>query len=201
MYWHIILKGLGFTIQLLYRLRLNSSFAILKLYSQKKVKQLILLLTIICTASMVLAQADASAKNYARYENIPSFNINIVPDSSVFSNNNLQKGKPLVIMFFSPDCEHCQKETKELLAYKEELKNIPVLMASPSSYPAVKQFYEEYALAGMPNIKMGQDNNFKLGSIYQLKTFPSIFVYDHNGKLAKAFVGNIGVPAIIEATK
>ena len=74
-------------------------------------------------------------------------------------------------------------------------------MASPSSYAMVKQFYDEYGLSAMPNIKMGQDVNFVLGSIFQLRTFPSIFVYDQQGKLAKAFVGNIGVPAILNAVK
>ncbi|MBC7626410.1 hypothetical protein, partial [Ferruginibacter sp.] len=72
---------------------------------------------------------------------------------------------------------------------------------SPSSYAMVKQFYEDYGLSAMPNIKMGQDVNYALGSIFQLRSFPSIFVYDQQGKLAKAFVGNIGIPIILEALK
>jgi hypothetical protein len=75
------------------------------------------------------------------------------------------------------------------------------LMASPGSYPMIKQFYQDYNLASMTNIKMGHDDNFTLGSIFQLRTFPSIFVYDQQGKLAKAFVGNIGVTAILAAAK
>jgi thioredoxin-related protein len=39
-----------------------------------------------------------------------------------------------MIMFFSPDCDHCQKQTKELLAYKKELKDIQILMVSVLSY-------------------------------------------------------------------
>jgi hypothetical protein len=53
----------------------------------------------------------------------------------------------------------------------------------------------------MPNVKLGQDVNYKLGSIYKLRTYPSIFVYDNKGTLAKAFVGNIGIPAILDAVK
>ncbi len=147
------------------------------------------------------AQQPPLPNSLSKFETIPAFNIYTVPDSIAFANKNLQKNRPLVIMFFSPDCDHCQKETKELLAYKEELKNIQILMVSPSSYGAVKQFYEEYTLSAMPNIKLGNDINYALGSIYQLKTFPSIFIYDQFGKLAKAFVGNIGVPAILDAVK
>ncbi|MBC7508067.1 MAG: redoxin domain-containing protein [Ferruginibacter sp.] len=164
-------------------------------------KKLSILAAFITGAIMVQAQIDSSAKNLSKFEKIPSFNMYIVPDSTSFSNKNLKTNKSFIIMFFSPDCEHCQKETRELLAYKNELKNIQILMASPSSYGMVKQFYEEYNLASMPNIKLGNDVNYALGCIYQLRTFPSIFVYDRTGKLAKAFVGNIGVPAILEALK
>ena len=155
----------------------------------------------IISTIMVQAQIDSSAKNLSKFEKIPSFNMYTVPDSTSFSNKNLTANKPFIIMFFSPDCEHCQKETKELLAYKNELKDIQILMASPSSYGMVKQFYKDYNLSAMPNIKLGNDVNYALGSIYQLRTFPSIFVYDNTGKLSKAFLGNIGVPAILEALK
>lgn len=147
------------------------------------------------------AQQNQLTNCLSKFEKVPAFTIFTVPDSIAFSNKNLLKNKPLVIMFFSPDCDHCQKETKELLAYKEELKNIQILMVSPSSYAAVKQFYEAYSLSTMPNLKLCNDINYALGSIYQLKTFPSIFVYDQFGKLAKAFIGNVGVPAILDAVK
>jgi thiol-disulfide isomerase/thioredoxin len=171
------------------------------LHKKFSVKKIILLASFIGCSIFALAQTDSSAKALPKFETIPSFTIYTLPDSTVFSNKDLYKNKPFVIMFFSPDCEHCQKEMKELLAYKEELKNIRILMASPGSYPMIKQFYQDYGVASMPNIKMGHDDNFALGSIFQLRTFPSIFVYDQQGKLSKAFVGNIGVPAILDAAK
>jgi thioredoxin-related protein len=165
------------------------------------VKKIFLLLAFISCTFAVTAQKDSSAKNITKFEKIPFFSLHTAPDSTVFSNKDLHKNKALIIMFFSPDCEHCQKETKELKAYKTELKDVQILMASPSSYAMVKQFYEDYGLSAMPNIKMGQDVNYALGSIFQLRSFPSIFVYDQQGKLAKAFVGNIGIPVILEALK
>ena len=104
-------------------------------------------------------------------------------------------------MFFSPDCEHCQKETKELLAYKNDLKSIQIIMLSPSNYPTLKQFYNEYGIAAMPNIRMAQDINYAFGSLYQIRTFPSLYVYNDAGKLLKAFVGNVSVPDILAAVK
>lgn len=149
----------------------------------------------------VFAQKDTSNNYVNRFINIPAFKINIVPDSTLFTSENLKKNIPFIVMFFNPDCDHCQKETKELLAYKEELKGIQILMVSTATYRQIKDFYEAYELSSMPNIKLGQDVNSRLGSIYKLSTFPSIFVYDNKGILAKAYVGKIGIPAIIDAVK
>ena len=106
-----------------------------------------------------------------------------------------------MIMFFSPDCDHCQKQTKELLAYKKELQNIQIMMVSVLSYKDSKTFYNEYGLASMPNVKLGTDPSYKLRQIYRLQTMPAMYVYNKTGTLAKAFVGNIDVPRIIDAVK
>jgi len=147
------------------------------------------------------SQQDATATTLNNIQQIPSFKIFTAPDSTVFTSEELKKSKPLVLMFFSPDCDHCQKETKEILAYKEELKSLQILMVSPVALSLIKSFYEDYNIASMPNIHMGQDLNYAIGVKYQIRTFPSIYVYDATGKLAKAFVGNVGVPAILDAVK
>jgi thiol-disulfide isomerase/thioredoxin len=164
-------------------------------------KKTFFFLLFVCSNLLSQAQQDATAATLNNIQNIPAFKIFTAPDSTAFTNTQLKKGKPFVLMFFSPDCDHCQKETKELLAYKRELKDIEIVMASPASYSLIKGFYQDYNIASMPNIMMGQDLNYVLGSKYQLRTYPSLFVYDAAGKLAKAFVGNVGVPAILEAVK
>ena len=164
-------------------------------------KKLLVFPAIFCSILISYAQIDSTAKNFAKYQTIPSFKINVVPDSSDFVNKNLDSKKPVIIMFFSPDCEHCQKETKELLAFKNELKAFQIVMLSPSSYAALHQFYVDYGLSAMPNIRMAQDVNYNLGSLYQIRTFPTMYVYSNTGKLLKAFAGNIAVPDILAAVK
>ena len=68
-------------------------------------------------------------------------------------------------------------------------------------YKFIKEFYRDYDLASMPNLKMGQDENYVLISKYTPKRYPAIFVYDAKGKLSKVFAGGGEIPAIIEATK
>jgi thiol-disulfide isomerase/thioredoxin len=164
-------------------------------------KSILIVLTFFGASACLFGQADSSDNYVERFRKIPGFKIHVVPDSSVYSSAQIKKNSPFVLMFFSPSCDHCQQQTKELLAYKEELKNIPVLMVSSAPFNEVKDFYEGYGLSSLPNIIMGQDIRYALWTIYKLKTFPSVFVYDNRGILAKAFVGNIGIPAILDAVK
>jgi thiol-disulfide isomerase/thioredoxin len=156
-------------------------------------------IVLITFANSYAQPQDANGLN--KIQQAPVFTIIAAPDSVAFSSGQLPKGKPLVLIFFNPDCEHCQKETKELLAYKEELKDIPIVMSSALPYKLVKEFYADYNIASMPNIAMGQDINFALGSKYRPSRYPAIFVYDTTGKLTKVFAGGGDVPSIIEATK
>lgn len=153
-------------------------------------------------ASLTGFTQQNSDNDYVKgFLSIPEFKINTVPDSSFYTSAELKKGEPFMMMFFSPDCEHCQRQTKELLAYKKELSGIQIVMISPLSFQDNKNFYDEYDLKSMPNVKMGTDVTFKLRLLYKITTFPSMYVYDKNGTLAKAFVGNIDVPAILNAVK
>lgn len=163
--------------------------------------KLLLLAIFTCCLQNSQAQGDPAATVLQNIQQLPSFTITRVPDSTAFSSETLQKGKPVIIMFFNPDCDHCQKEAKELVAYKEELKGIQIVMLSPASYTQVKTFYEAYNIAAMPNITMGLDVNYVMGLRYRPTNYPSLFIYDAAGKLAKAFVGNVGVLKIIDALK
>ena len=147
----------------------------------------------------LFAQNQHSNDYVNKFLSIPAISVHTVPDSSIFTNKNLRTNTPFILMFFSPDCDHCHKQTKELLAYKKELKGIQILLLSVAPYQEIKNFYNEFGLSAMSNLKVGQDINFKLGATYKVNTYPSIYVYDRKATLAKAFIGNKDVQAILDA--
>ena len=54
---------------------------------------------------------------------IPEFSI-LLADSTHFTNKNIQKGRPTVIVYFSPECSHCQADAKNLM---EKLDSFNIL--------------------------------------------------------------------------
>ena len=121
-----------------------------------------------------------------------------MPDSVVVTKDNLSKKKPTIIMVFSPDCEHCQAETRALTAKIDLFKKAQIVMASPLDFNYIKKFYEEYKIADYPNIIMGRDPGYYLGTFYKIRSFPAIFLYDKKGNFVKAFNGSYPVEQIAE---
>lgn len=145
----------------------------------------------------VQAQADNSLI-YLQFPVVPPFTINKIPDSSFFTKADLRKKKATLIILFSPDCEHCQLETKLLKDSMQVLKNVQIVMVSFLDFNLIKKFYEDFQLRNYPNITMGRDGKYFLGTFYKLHTYPSMFLYNKKGALIKEFIGNIPIHTIAE---
>jgi thioredoxin-related protein len=153
----------------------------------KKFISLLFLIAVVFTAS---AQESDSIPIYKRFPKVPPFTIMTVPDSMTFIKEDLKKHKETIVMIFSPDCEHCQRATKDLEAHYSLFKDVQIVMASPLDFNLIKKFYDVYNIAAFPNIKMGRDGSYMLGSFYKITSFPSIFVYDKKGNFVEKFEGD-----------
>jgi thioredoxin-related protein len=137
-------------------------------------KKIITLLFVIGFAFNASAQdkTQDSIPVYKRFPEVPPFTLRTVPDSMQFIKQDLKKNKATIIMIFSPDCEHCQRATRDLQAHAAEFKNVQIVMASPLDFNLIEKFYKEYNIAQYPN-------------------FPSIFVYDKKGNFVEKFEGDV----------
>jgi len=163
-------------------------------------KKYIVLLLLMVSGKAAMAQTDTTLL-YVRFPIVPSFKLTNMADSSYFTKDNLKKNTATIIMLFCPDCEHCQHETKELTAKIKLFKKAQIVMASPLDYDYIKKFYTEYKIADYPNITMGRDPSYFLGTFYKVRSFPAIFVYDKKGNYVMSFSGSAPVEAIAAALK
>lgn len=160
-------------------------------------KKWFLIIICSCLAKISLAQTD-STPVYLRFPTIPPFSITKVPDSTRFTKDDLARKRATLIILFSPDCEHCQQETRALIDHIKLFKKVQIIMATPLEHDLIKQFYELYKIDEYPNIIMGRDPTNFLGSFYKVQFYPSIFLYNKKGKFVKAFDGTVPVEKIAE---
>lgn len=161
-------------------------------------RKIIVLLLLSCSGKMLFAQADTSLL-YLRFPILPPLSILKIPDSTKFTKTDLKKNTATLIFIFSPDCGHCQKETEELIAHEDLFKKIQIIMSSPVEYSYLKQFYTNYKIADHPNITIGMDPGYFLGTFYRVRSFPALYLYDKKGNFIKSFDGNVPVKEIAEA--
>lgn len=150
-------------------------------------------------ASPVFAQQDAATDTpvYLRFPTIPQFSLSKVPDSSTITREALKKNRTTLFMLFSPECNHCQHETEELIKNISRFKNAQVVMVSYFPWEEMTAFYSHYNLKKYPQIVMGRDAKYFFPVFFKMRNFPSTYVYDKKGNFKKAFDGAVKIEDII----
>ena len=73
---------------------------------------------------------------------VPPFHILKADSASYFTNTDLKKNRETIIMYFSPECDHCKHQTKDIIESIDKLKNIEIVMATYFPFGEMKEFYK-----------------------------------------------------------
>ena len=130
---------------------------------------------------------------YERLATIPPFKLMTAPDSIAFEKSGLHKKRPVIIVVFSPDCEHCKHFTKELLQQYKLLKKAQIVMSSALNYDLIKEFYIKDQIKNYPHIIMGRDGSNFLSTYFEVRSFPTVIVYNKKGRFVKRFDGDVTI--------
>ncbi|HKC36521.1 MAG TPA: hypothetical protein VKB95_10685, partial [Chitinophagaceae bacterium] len=138
---------------------------------------------IFCVISLsALAQTQPDPP-YKRFPTLPPLKLLLTDSSTIFTEKQLKKNQPLFFILFSPDCEHCKKETEELIDKIDSFKHIQIVMATFMPFDKMKQFYNDYKLDRFSNIKVGYDMQHILATYYRISYTPFLAFYDKKGNL------------------
>lgn len=160
-----------------------------------------LILSIFCFVSAsVLAQTQPEPP-YKRFPTHPPLKLLLIDSSTVFTEKQLQKNTPLFFILFSPDCEHCKKETEELIDKIDSFKNIQIVMATFMPVDKMRDFYNNYKLDRFPNITVGYDMQHVLATYYRISYTPFLAFYDKKGNLIEGVQGALPLTKVLEYFK
>jgi thiol-disulfide isomerase/thioredoxin len=148
-------------------------------------KQLAILFIAIAAFGAAKAQND-TLPPYKQVPVVPAFTIQLT-DSSWFGKKDLPQKTPVVIIYFNPECGHCQHEAEELSKSMDKFRKVFFVMAAYQDMDKIKEFAVTYGLDSFPNIKFGRDTKYFLPVFYQVKMTPFSAVYDKKGNLVKVF--------------
>jgi thiol-disulfide isomerase/thioredoxin len=118
---------------------------------------------------------------------IPPFKM-LMTNNKYFSDQEVQKNKPFVLVYFAPDCDHCIKLMDELFKKIHEFDKATVVLVTFKPVRDLLWFEEKYHTPKYPNIKVGTEGiSYVLRNFYRLDKTPFTAVYDKKGKLAFSY--------------
>lgn len=120
-------------------------------------------------------------------ESIPSLNLLLSDSLTIFNTKHVALGKPTLLIYFSPDCELCQDEIKELLYKIDILSNTQIYLLTPMPFTELQDFNKKYNLKHYKNITIGYDFENAFYNYFKVPNFPCTIIYDTKMNLIRIY--------------
>ena len=172
-------------------------------------KRAFLIVLVLASSHFLFAQQTPAANTpatqaqdqapYLKYPTIPPFHLLKLDSSTYLTKDDIKKHRRTLVMFFSPDCDHCKHQTESILGDFSDFKDVEIVMATYQPFSEMKEFYAHYHLSDHPNIKIGRDEKFFLAPFYKIRNLPYLALYDKKGNLITTFEGTQKVETLVKA--
>lgn len=150
-------------------------------------------------SSFAFAQKDSMDAPYRKFPGIPPFDLLKTDSSTHLTKADINVKHKTLLMFFSPECTHCQHQTEDMLAAIDSLKDIQIVMATYQPFEEMVDFNQKYSIEKYSNIKLGRDTKYFLPPYYRMKSLPFLALYDKKGNFIASFEGNQKIAKLLEA--
>ena len=123
---------------------------------------------LVCIGLAVFFSCEASAQQ----GKLPPFRI-MQSDGKVFKAEQLPFEKPILIIYFSPECDHCQAFMKEFFKRANDFKKASVVMITYLPVPEVTKFTADFKVNRYSNIYVGtEERTFFVKNYYKVMDMP-----------------------------
>ena len=103
-----------------------------------------------------------------------------------------------VLVLYQPDCDHCQREAREIKSHMDSFRQYGVFFITNYQFNQINAFARIQQLDQESNVFFAQtDVNHILDHFGPIET-PSVFIYREGKKVAQ-FIGETPIDQIIEA--
>jgi len=134
-------------------------------------------------------------------QTMPAFKMKL-SSGRVFSSSEISHKKPVVLIYFAPDCEHCQALMKQIFSRINTFKNTQIVLVTFEPLQVLPPFEKEFQTAKYSNIKVGSEvKPLFLQRYYQLQHTPFTALFNKNGKLIVSYKDYTTVADLIKKIK
>ena len=136
-----------------------------------------------------------------KIEYMPPIDLLLLDSASKINAQEIGKGKPVVLFYFSPECEHCLDQTKYMLQNIKMAGNAKLVFLTPLPFDELKTFSKALSLERYKNIVVGYDFKYSFYRYFHPESYPYIVIYSRDNELVKLYKGETSMPQIVDAIK
>jgi thiol-disulfide isomerase/thioredoxin len=111
-----------------------------------------------------------------------------------FTDQDLPKDKPILLVLFNPMCDHCQKVAKAITDNKQRFNDVSILfVCGMNLLEEIPNFITQSAIVDFPNFKVCASNEEYTAQIFESKGIPQIMMYSKDRVLQKIMYETIDI--------
>ncbi|MDF2190531.1 thioredoxin-like domain-containing protein [Paraflavitalea sp. CAU 1676] len=132
---------------------------------------------------------------------IAEFEVLQIDSATKFNTRDIPGGKPVALVYFSPDCDHCQSETADWIRNMDSLKNVNFYFITHDPLERLRVFREYYKTDNYPNFHLGWDYQYSFLKLYKPTATPYFVLYDKKKKLKVVHGGEVSASMLLSFLK
>ena len=132
---------------------------------------------------------------------IPPFSIRKI-DGKIFNAWELPKNKPVILIYFSPDCDHCKRMMTDLVKRSNDFKNTSITMITYLPVSEVSKFVKDYNISKYPFIYIGTESTtYFVRDYFNLVQMPFLALYNEKGEMVTHYEREIPFDEVVKQVK
>lgn len=128
---------------------------------------------------------------------MPAFSY-LTLENKIFTNENLEEGKPTLFIYFNSECDFCNHEAEMVKENIEQLKEIEVVFISYEPIEKIRPFATKFKLLHHDNIYFLSDSKITFASTFDVKSMPCLVLYDKGKNLIEKIKGQVKIETVLE---
>ncbi len=145
----------------------------------------------------IVSKIDHKKEVAENIKTIPNFSYKDI-NGDMFSNENLKNNTPILFIYFNSECEFCNNEATLIKENIVAFKETRIIFISFEKPGAIKFFAQKHNLLKYDNIHFIHDTKADFATTFDVKSLPSLILYDKNQKLIERFKGQVKASTILK---
>ena len=150
---------------------------------------------IIVLMLLIAWNLNSKAKQRAKIRYLPRLALTL-PDNTVVYTDHLS-GKPMLLILFSTECEHCSYQAREISSNAEEFLDTNILFVTTESHVSIESFISANELVKSPNLVFAKITSSSALENFGTSVFPHLFIYNSEQILIHEFKGATKISTIL----